>query len=514
MNLPDKRIFIQTLLSKVYNDDFKFHLLKPINDVLVGARSKALINLNEAAMLSFPKEELRRFYSMAETSVRLRNYAAHYAKDPLSNSPILLKHKLNSVLSKCLKRKCKFKFRKSEEAKKTKNQIKVSGPRLLTKLEQVTRYLKSIETSQPSVLSEKSKGLSFHHGKGVKLLEKLQDASVFDIYDTPSTLEVPLENLEAAGKTPKVFVKNVELQPKVSQLERYPRKTDQQTYRRGLNQRGKPLSPKEPTSLEHLTAGLMLTDRSIKTLVSELDKLGQSEINPKPCDLSIDEEIIRLRTELSGKPLAAPHPSRLNFRKKTKFRDSPYNSTMEELNGPKGKVLGVSSSVPLERSKSQIGSTSGNRSKLILRPDDPISKGSSSSRGFARVVSETSYPFPVKNTSARKKEGLSSYRKDALTLVKPKLTLVKSNISRIAKTPSFSSYRKAHVPILFGEYNDIPKTFYRPLQTSQPKNNSTAPILSQIKTILARNKSRSIQMRGKSVDGPTSTFIELIGRKH
>lgn len=100
------------LLAERYSDEYRFHFTKPINAILAKTRSHSHVLFADAQILEQQKHRLRRFYTFAESVVRMANYAKYYAKtaDYLSfkSSPlhaqdeILLKRKRR--LAKCAER--------------------------------------------------------------------------------------------------------------------------------------------------------------------------------------------------------------------------------------------------------------------------------------------------------------------------------------------------------------------------------------------------------------------------
>lgn len=140
-------------LISVHEARFLFYLAKPVNEILGQARRPAYLQFEQETALNTAGEQMRRFYRLDETRVRLKNYSNYYAGMPethWANFPNL------SVFPITQKRKKRY-FKTHRRGRGAAENAKNAQPRrsVLKNLNRRTMYLEDIEVEASHVAKEK-----------------------------------------------------------------------------------------------------------------------------------------------------------------------------------------------------------------------------------------------------------------------------------------------------------------------------------------------------------------------
>ena len=104
------------LLARRYSEEYRFHLVKPVNDILTKTRTPSHVRFLDERVYQQSRGRLRRFYAFDESIVRLSNYAKHYAKVPdYFNARTAALHPQTPILVKRARRLAKRVERQNEE---------------------------------------------------------------------------------------------------------------------------------------------------------------------------------------------------------------------------------------------------------------------------------------------------------------------------------------------------------------------------------------------------------------
>lgn len=320
---PEKiRLRVRERLLAAYSDNFKFYYSKAINEILRESRGPALAQFRDLLLSHSSTEELRRYYTLSEVDVRLRNYTAYYSANFGDVLPWMPLHPHRHFLHKNLKRKAKFKLRRAEEKNQRlnpgeedlKDKFLIRGE-ILKKLQEKTVYITKVGGNDSGVSESKSVNLTFYAGKGQKATDKIIAGEVYDVYDEDDHSFVSQILDENNGKASKDRI-----------------------------------------------AEKVLPNTSILTYISDFECLNQSDIHSKAASAKpeIDHEILRLRADLACLPIEErlPPPS-TNFTKKYREDvDFPYLAFSQARNQGSKRD---DSSLRLEKTKVKINTIKVNR---------------------------------------------------------------------------------------------------------------------------------------------------------
>lgn len=184
------------MLVRLYNDNFKFHFTKPVNQILRNEPSHATSVFHDVRLLLDPKKELRRYYTLEESLVRLKNYIEYYGRSYESPRPHLPRLTQKHILFKNKKRKAKYYLREAEDRASERRNLKPRPP-VLQKLVDPTQYMSCVDPSQSGFSSDASIHTPFIPLKPNKILNKIVSGSVHDIFDgetSPIRRKPPLAN--------------------------------------------------------------------------------------------------------------------------------------------------------------------------------------------------------------------------------------------------------------------------------------------------------------------------------
>lgn len=184
-------------LIATHETRFLFYYAKPVNEVLSQARRPSTIQFEQETAFISVGEQMRRFYKLSESEVRLRNYANYYAGIPeyhwvnfpgLDVSPIFYK------------RKKRF-FKTQKRAPQSAELVKSGVPRrsVLKNLDRRTMYLEEIEAdvSQAGRVRESEILVEESRIKMDKHNPIFRDAEVHDIFDPEfSSQDEPEDDLK------------------------------------------------------------------------------------------------------------------------------------------------------------------------------------------------------------------------------------------------------------------------------------------------------------------------------
>lgn len=170
-------------LIAVHETRFLFYLAKPVNEILGQARRPAYFQFEQETALNTVGEQMRRFYRLDETRVRLRNYSNYYAGMPET-------HWVNfanlSVFPITQKRKKRY-FKTHKRGRGTVEVAKNAMPRrsVLKNLNKRTMYLEDIEVDASNVGRDKPSQVlaeeDVHERERSPMA--LHDGEVHDIYN-------------------------------------------------------------------------------------------------------------------------------------------------------------------------------------------------------------------------------------------------------------------------------------------------------------------------------------------
>ena len=138
--------FMQARLTAKYSDSFLFFLAKPVNEIVRGIPSQAMVGFREMLTFDAGGETLRRFYRSYETDIRLKNYSDFYAAQ---GQPMPCCEKLSAryVMQKRKKRLKKLAGRIHQGPEQKKASARPFRP-LLPQIDHKTLYLSAVESSQ------------------------------------------------------------------------------------------------------------------------------------------------------------------------------------------------------------------------------------------------------------------------------------------------------------------------------------------------------------------------------
>lgn len=168
-------------IKERYANSFYFYFTKPINSIVAGEPTPVSIQFKDFLYWDHRGEIMRRFYTIPESEVRLRNYITSYMEIYDRYPPNLCTLKPYKILNKRAKRFLKQIKREHEEAHLIRGKRKAFEP-LLPQLLKNPVYLCSRDFS--TTFQQMGRSKPQFSNQSLDFIEKMEfDSKLHDIYD-------------------------------------------------------------------------------------------------------------------------------------------------------------------------------------------------------------------------------------------------------------------------------------------------------------------------------------------